>query len=166
MTVEFPTRTPAAAAQPGFPVYTPDPDRNETPQRPSEAPDPRLAANLPKTAAAASGNPLGDYHKTVQAEPGNEKELLFTIGGVPLYAPNEEDIPPNLPFKVMRDMRRFGPQIAAMNAMAELLGDKALDLLADAPAGSMTKADWETIMEILTEKVFSKFQGMEMPGKG
>lgn len=152
MTVEFPTRTPAAAAQPGFPVYDPN-----TAPAPAPTPDP--------APAAAPANPLGDFHKVAADEPGNERELLFTIGGVPLYAPRDEDVPPNLPFKVMRDMRRYGPQIAAINAMAELLGDQALDLLADAPS-DLTKEDWTAIMEVLTEKVFSKFTNMEMPGKG
>lgn len=153
MTVEFPTRTPAASEQPGFPVYSPDPNRNE-------APPADKVGTLPKTESL-----LGDYHKVAQAEPGNERELLFTIGGVPLYAPREEDIPPNLPFKMMRDVRKFGPQIAAINCMAELLGDEALDLLADAPT-DIPKSDWAAIMEVLTDKVFSKIQDMPQPGKG
>ena len=145
MSVDFPTRTPAAEAQPGFPVYSPN--------------------TAPAPAPVPAENPLGDYHKLVQEEPGNKRELLFTIGGKPLYAPRDEDIPPNLPFKMMRDMRKFGPQIAAMNVMAELMGDEALDLLADAPT-DISKEDWAAIMEVLTDKVFSRIQDMPQPGKG
>lgn len=148
MTVEFPTRTPAADAQPGFPVY-----------------DPTTSTPDGKHPMVPPANPLGDFHRVAQAEPGNERELLFTIGGVPLYAPRDEDIPPNLAFKMMRDVRRFGPQIAAINTMAELLGDEALDLLADAPA-DIPKEDWAAIMGVLTDKVFSKIQDMPQPGKG
>lgn len=153
MTVEFPTRTPAASEQPGFPVYSPDPNRNE-------APPADKVGKLSK-----SDSPLGDFHKVAQNEPGNERELLFTIGGVPLYAPRDEDIPPNMAFKMMRDMRRFGPQVAAIGAMAELLGDEALDMLANAPS-DISKEDWAAIMEVLTEKVFSRIQDMPQPGKG
>lgn len=150
MSVDFPTRTPAApeTERPGFPVYDP-------------TTEPKLATPPP----AAPANPLGDYHKVAQSEPGNERELMFTIGGIPLYAPRDEDIPPNLPFKMMRDMRRFGPQIAAINCMADLLGDEVIDLLAEPPV-PISKEDWATIMEVLTDKVFSKVKDMPQPGKG
>lgn len=157
MSVQFPTRTPAADAQPGspapqptFPIYSPDPNRNEAPQRPTLDP--------------TKENPLGDFHKVAQNEPGNERELLFTIGGKPLYAPRDEDIPLNLPFKMMRDMRKYGLQVAGINAMAALLGDEALDLLADAPT-DISPEDWAKIMDVLTEKVFSKIKDMHQPGK-
>lgn len=146
MSLQLPNPVPAAsAAGPGFPVYNPS--------------NPQSMGNQ-ETAAPA--NPLGDYHKVAAEEPGNERELLFTIGGKPLYAPRDEDIDPSLGFKMIRDIRKFGPMIASANMMGELLGDEALDLLADAP--KMTKEEWDVIMEVLTDKVFSKFQGM--PGAG
>ncbi len=154
MTVEFPTPAPAASEQPGspalppntYPVYAPDPNRNEAPQ-----PQP-------------ADNPLGDFHKVAQSEPGNERELLFTIGGKPLYAPHEDDIDPAIGFRLIRDMRRQGVVFATMNAFGDLLGDDALDLLADAP--KMSKEEWGQIMKVLQEKVFSKMQDTMPGGKG
>lgn len=143
MTVQFPAPGAAAsAAAPGFPVYSPDPNRNETP-------DPLASLR-------------SHEQKHQKAEP--ERELLFTIGKVKVYAPADEDIPPNLGFKMIRDIRRHGPMIAAANMMGELLGDEALDALADIPAGSVTEEDWSVMMDILGEKVFAKFQGI--PGAG
>lgn len=150
MTVEFPA--PAASEQPGspapqatFPVYNPT----------------QLSEPEP---APAPTNPLGDYHKVAQNEPGNERELLFTIGGKPLYAPTESDIDPAIGFRMIRDMRRYGTPYAVANAFGDLLGDDALNLLADAP--KMSKEDWAKIMSVLQDKVFSKMQENMPGGKG
>lgn len=182
MTIEFPA--PAASEQPGFPVYDPTtttPDGKHPMVPPAdgrgilptpETPHPGLQRDLPKTAAAATGptfdsakaNPLGDYHKLKQEDPDDGRELLFTIGGVPLYAPREEDIDPAIGIRLIRDMRKFGVPFAVSNAMGELLGDDALDLLADAPR--MSREEWAKIMSVLQDKVFSRVQDSMPGGKG
>lgn len=173
MTIKFPAPAPAAdkAAGPGFPVYAPDPDRNEAPPDISSAQN-RMAASTQAppdkwvkhpegNADYSPPNPLGDYHMVAQTEPGNERELMFTIGGVPLYAPREEDISPQIGLRMIRDLRKYGPALAVATAMGDLLGDEALDLLADAKG--ISREEWLQIMDVLQDKVFSKFQE-NMPG--
>lgn len=166
MTIEFPA--PAASEQPGspapqtsFPVYDPR-DMPPPATVSSQAIPDDKRGTLPGT--PKTDNPLGDYHKTAQAEPGNERELLFTIGGVPLYAPREEDIDPGIGIRLIRDMRKFGVPYAVANAIGEMLGDAALDLLADAPR--MSKEEWAQIMGVLQDKVFSRMQENMPGGKG
>lgn len=169
MTIKFPAPAPAAdkAAGPGFPVYAPDPDRNEAPPDISSAQNRMAASTQPPPADKRDKlpdgptNPLGDYHKVAQDEPGNERELMFTIGGVPLYAPRDEDISPQIGLRMIRDLRKYGPALAVATAMGDLLGDEVLDLLADAKG--ISREEWLQIMDVLQDKVFSKFQE-NMPG--
>lgn len=159
MTVEFPTPAPAASAQPGYPApQTTYPVYEPTPAHDLSSAHGRMAASMQPP---AEPNPLGEYHKVAQKEPGNERELLFTIGGKPLYAPHEDDIDPAIGFRMIRDLRRHGVAYATMNAFGDLLGDEALDTLADAPR--MSKEEWSKIMAVLQDKVFSRLQE-NMPG--
>lgn len=146
MTVEFPA--PAASEQPGSPA----------PQTTFPVYDPQAATDSSKA------NPLGDYHQVAGQEPGNERELMFTINGVPLYAPRDEDVDPAIGIRLIRDMRKFGVPYAVSNAIGELLGDEALDLLADAPR--MSREEWAQIMSVLQDKVFSKMTDNMPGGKG
>lgn len=153
MSVEFPA--PAAPIeQPGSPA----------PQTTFPVYDPTTSTPDGKHPMVPPSNPLGDYHKVASQEPGNERELLFTIGGKPLYAPRDEDVDPAIGIRLIRDMRKFGVPYAVANAMGDLLGDEALDLLADAP--KMTKEEWGKIMAVLQDKVFSRLQDTMPGGKG
>ena len=155
MTLQFPA--PAASEQPGtpapqptFPIYDPGVQPKVTP---------------PPVVQSPLDNPLAEVHKVEATNPEPERgELLFTIGGKPLYAPREEDIDPAIGFRLIRDMRRYGVEVATMNAFGELLGDEALDLLADAPR--MSEKEWAQILDTLRDKVFSKMQDRMPGGKG
>lgn len=163
MTLQFPA--PAApseqpgtpAPQPTFPVYEPQAD-------PSSAQG-RMAASAQPAPQLNQDSPLGEFYQVEGENPEAEHgELLFTIAGKPLYAPREEDIDPGIGIRLIRDMRKYGVMVATMNAFGDLLGDEALDLLADAPR--MSKEEWGQIMEVLRDKVFSKMTDAIPGGKG
>lgn len=124
------TEGPAPAAPQNFPVYEPK-------QQP--------------TADNNTPSPFKEYHKAVQEDPDDQKELLFTIDDVPYYLPRI--VPPREGFRYLRDIKDQGREYAVAAMVERLMGRPALDALCDCT--TLTEADYATVQEILEDKVLA-----------
>lgn len=82
------------------------------------------------------------------------KELLFHLNDVDYHIP--KDPPPNVIFAYLRDARRGGAEMAFANMFVELVGEDALDALAE--YDDMTRGEMKTLMKALQTKVMGALE--------
>lgn len=83
------------------------------------------------------------------------KVYLFSLNGVDHFLP--ERVGPNVSFRYLRDLRKSGPEIAVANLFVALLGEDALDALAD--ADDLTEEDVETVMKAVQRHALGPTEG-------
>lgn len=112
------------------------------------------AAKADKPTLLPTGMQVADAPKKAGKYDHVEKEKLFSLDDVDYFIPKE--IPPSVVFSYLRDARRGGGEMAFANMFVELVGEDALDALAE--HDGMTKENMKALMKALQSRVLGALE--------
>lgn len=94
------------------------------------------------------------YHPPLKQDTDPNKVHLFTLADKRYYM--DKVVPPNIAFRYLRDIRKQGQEKALANVIYDVMGDEAMDALAEAE--DMTPEDATQIMDIIKKHVVGQLE--------
>ena len=127
-----------------------------------------LVANVDDPGTPAGGLTLSAFDPEDAADPGPaagdpppERIELFSINGKAYHVPKRPG--PNVALGYLRDIRRYGQEVAIAGLLEAMLGREGMDALAD--YDDLTENELDAVMRAVEQHVLGPLKGGGKPGK-